>query len=131
MGMTPLTVSRRIGAPARVVWRLLVDTHMWTQWGPSVNAVDLKERTIHLDSRGQVKVLGLLWLPFEVTHFDPGRYWSWRVGGIPATGHRVDALTARCCRLSFEVPLWGAPYSLVFLLAIKRIQRLTSKLPQD
>jgi hypothetical protein len=65
-----------------------------------------------------------MWVPFVVTHFVPGRYWAWKVGGINATGHRVDAIDAGSCRLTFEVPFWAAPYSVICLWAIIRVRNI-------
>jgi hypothetical protein len=61
-------------------------------------------------------------MPFEITRYESGCYWSWDVGRIRATGHRVVTLDARRCRLIFEIPVWAAPYATVCLWAIKRIR---------
>ncbi len=124
-----IRVTRTVGAPAAQVWRLLVETRFWPQWGPSVSAASVAGGIIRGGASGQVQVLGAVWLSFRVTRFEPGRYWAWQVGGIPATGHRVAALDARSCKLSFDVPCWAAPYALICLAAIKRIQRMAPTLP--
>jgi hypothetical protein len=121
-----MRISRRIGAPAAEVWLLLVDTRTWTRWGPSIRAVESDEIVIGAATRGRVQVLGGVWLPFEVTQWVPGRYWAWKVGGIEATGHRVNPVDERNCRLSFEVPLWAAPYLIVCWWAVKRINKLVA-----
>lgn len=117
-----ISVGRTIEAPAPAVWRLLVDTRQRPLWGPSVKAVDIALPIIGPGSRGQVIAIGGIRLPFEVTRFEAGRYWSWKVGGVQATGHRVVAIDPRRCQLVFEVPIWAAPYATVCLWAIKRIQ---------
>jgi hypothetical protein len=60
---------------------------------------------------------------------EDGRYWSWRVFGIPATGHRVDQVSKGVCRLVFEVPVFGAPYVIVCCIALHRIVRLLLRHP--
>jgi hypothetical protein len=64
-----------------------------------------------------------LWVPFVITDFEIDRYWSWRVLGIRATGHRVERLAEGLCRLTFEVPIFGAPYVIVCREAVARIAK--------
>lgn len=82
-------VGQDIDAPANKVWRILIDTEAWPDWGPSVQAVQAPTRFISAGVRGRIRTLVGLWLPFEVTDWEPGRYWGWRVAGLGATGHRV------------------------------------------
>jgi hypothetical protein len=65
-----------------------------------------------------------IWLPFRVTGYVDGEYWAWKVGGIPATGHRVTPALDGRCRLSFEVPMLAAPYLAVCRAAIGRIRSM-------
>ena len=123
---TRISIGRRIHAPAAVVWHLLVDTRAWTLWGPSIRAVAADNVTIHAATRGRIQIRSGIWLPFEITQWVPGRYWSWKVGGIKATGHRVIPVDARSCCLCFDVPIWAAPYMVICLWAVKRIKRLAS-----
>jgi len=116
-----IEVSQRVKAPQGALWDLLTDTTRWAEWGPSVVHVFCSDRRIQKGSQGRVKTALGLWVPFVITHFEPERYWSWQVFGIPATGHRVDALGRGLCRLAFEVPLFGAPYVMVCREAIIRI----------
>ena len=51
-----------IHAPALVAWRLLIDTHEWPHWGPSVTAVDCPTRLIGPGTRGRVQTAPGLWL---------------------------------------------------------------------
>ena len=76
-----------IPAPAAVAWRLLTDTEAWPRWGPSVLAVEAPARFIGPGTRGQVQTALGLWLPFEITDWQPDCRWGWRVAGLPATGH--------------------------------------------
>lgn len=119
---------RQIQAPAALVWRVLTDVTLWPQWGPSVSAVESADRHIISGSIGRIRTSLGIWLPFEVTHMVPGHSWRWRVGGVPATGHRVDAVDEARCQLVFEIPVWAAPYTLVCGIAASRIARICADL---
>jgi uncharacterized protein YndB with AHSA1/START domain len=119
-----LRVSHRIAAPAERVWDVLTDPVCWPRWGPSVSAVEVSDRPIRSGSRGRIQTSARVWLPFEVTALSEGRYWRWRVAGVPATGHRVEPLDEHRSRLTFEVPWLAAPYGLVCALAARRIASL-------
>lgn len=116
-----IEVGREIDASPELVWDLITNIRSWPGWGPSVRAVDCEDRWIHSDSSGRIGTLFGLWLPFKICRFEPGRYWDWEVGGIRATGHRVDPLQGHRCRLVFNVPVLAAPYVLVCLSALRRI----------
>jgi uncharacterized protein YndB with AHSA1/START domain len=123
-----IEVSAVLEAPPEAAWDLLVDTHHWPEWGPSVRAVDADERRIRAGSTGHVVVPGGVRVHFEVTAFDPDRRrWTWSVARVPATGHRVDAVEGAQgadpgrCRVVFEVPLPAAGYVPVCRRALERI----------
>jgi hypothetical protein len=120
-------ISRVVAAPPKRVWQLLTDTFTWKDWGPSVLTVRSSDRYIKKESHGQVKTIFHFWVPFEVTDLDSGQYWSWRIFGIKATGHRIERLAENSCRLVFQVPLWAAPYLLVCKIALDRISQLLYK----
>lgn len=122
-GRLRLEVARTVAAPAESAWSVLTDTDLWPLWGPSVRAVESPTREIAAGTRGRVGTVAGVWLPFEVeTCAD--RRWTWRVAGVPATGHRVDPLVGDRARVVFEVPLWAAPYVFVCWVALRRIARL-------
>jgi len=121
------TEQRDIDAPASVAWRLLVDTGEWPRWGPSVRAVEAPSRVIGPDMRGRVKTATGLWLPFEITHWEPERAWTWRVAGVPAAGHRVEPLGPQRCRVSFLIPRWAPFYRPVCRSALRRIAALAKR----
>ena len=118
-----LVASREIEAPAADVWRVLVEPARWPTWGPSITAVECGDERIRAGSTGRVRTVVGLWLPFEITTCEEYR-WTWRIGSVPATGHRVTPLGPDRCRATFEVPLLAAPYVLVTALALRRIARL-------
>lgn len=117
-----IEVGAEINASSGSVWDLITDTYAWPRWGPSVRAVDCKDRWIQADSNGCIGTFLGLRVPFRISRFEPGRYWDWRVGGIRATGHRVESQQGRRCRLVFNVPVLAAPYVLVCLWALRRIR---------
>ena len=123
-----LEVGRDLAAPAAVAWDLLVDTTRWPEWGPTVTGAEITAggdgSRIGPGATGTVRTPGGLSLPFRVTELDPGRRWAWAVGGVPATAHRVEALGSDTCRVTFEVPVWAAPYLAVCAVALRRIERL-------
>lgn len=127
-----LSVSRTIDVDTETVWTVLTDTHRWPEWGPSIAAVECEERFIEAGSRGRVRTVGPgvlfgrrsggLWIPFRVTDCD-GRRWTWTVGGVPATGHRVESVR-NGSRVVFEVPPVAAAYLPICRRALVRIERL-------
>jgi hypothetical protein len=119
-----IEISRDVEAAPDRAWRLLTDTSTWKDWGPSVLAVQSSDRFIKKGSCGRVKTALGFWLPFEITDFDSGSSWSWRIHGVKATGHRLEQLDERRCRLVFLVPLWAAPYLVVCKIALNRIVRV-------
>ncbi len=120
-------IGGRLHVPCHAVWDVLTDTTRWPQWGPSVTAVDCAERYIKKGSRGRVRTPFGLWVPFVVTEYEEYRYWSWRVWGIPATGHRTELGNDERCVLVFEVPTFAAPYLFICKIAIGRIADLLER----
>ena len=118
-----VSVSRFIPADPAMVWDLLVDTSRWAEWGPSVTAVDAEPVRLQAGSTGRVRTRFGFWAPFVVNRFDEGRSWDWTVAGIAATSHTVQSARGGC-RLTFGVPTVAAPYVLVCLVAMRRIERL-------
>jgi len=119
-----LEVSETIASSAAVAWALLTDTHAWSQWGPSVRAVEAPTRFITAGMRGRVQTTPGLWLPFQIADWEEGRAWAWRVAGVPATGHRVTPVTESSCRVTFTIPRWAPFYVPVCRIALRRIASL-------
>ena len=128
MPRTHLDVAAPFDVPASTAWQLLTDTRTWPRWGPTITAVDTDPPVIAAGSTGRLRTPVGLWLPFAITSFEPGSSWSWRVAGVPATGHRVEA-TPGGCRIVFEVPTLVAPYAAVCRLALRRIDHLLADDP--
>ncbi len=90
----------------------LIDTREWPIRGPSVRAVETPADLIGPGMRGRIQTPVGLWLPFQITRWEPEHVWAWRVAGIDATGHRVEPLGPSRCRVTFEIPRWAPLLSL-------------------
>ncbi len=123
--MRRITVSRTIPAPAADVWDQLVDVRRWPSWGSSVRSAEIDGggHRIGPDSTGSVTTVVGVSLPFSVTDWVDGTSWRWRVAGLPATGHAVAPIGDDRCRVSMDVPWFGAPYAVVLRLALAAIER--------
>ena len=121
-----LQVTGTIEAPTAVAWRLLTDTDAWPHWGPSVRAVDTPASFIAAGMRGRVQTTPGPWLSFEITDWAEGTYWRWRVGGIPATGHRVTPSAPQRCEITFTIPTWAPIYVPVCRLALRRLAAIAA-----
>ena len=118
-------VEREIDARPEDVWELFVDTRRWSDWGPSVTDVKSSDRYIRRGTTGKIRTPVGVWLPFEVTKYDEGSYWSWKVARIGVTGHRVEPV-AGGTRVTFEVPVYAIGYAPVCRRALERIEELVT-----
>lgn len=121
--MRLLWVTGEVEAPAAVVWDLLTDPARWPSWGPSVRSAVVDGGVLRGGATGSVRTVLGVTVPFEVTAFEAGRRWAWKVGGVEATDHRVEPLGPGRCRVGFGVPWAAAPYLGVCRLAIGRLRR--------
>jgi hypothetical protein len=123
-----LTVDRVITAPPEAVWDVLVDVDAWPRWGPTISRAQLDKHgeALKLGSTGQVYTPVGVALPFVISEFDAGRYWAWKVAGVPATRHRVDRVGGGS-RVTFEVPWWASAYLPVCSLALRRIDDIVAR----
>lgn len=124
--MTRLWTRRTIDAPAEVLWALLTETEYWPAWGPTVRAGEIDGERFESGATGTVTTAVGIDLPFEITSFEPGVQWSWKVAGVPATDHRVEALGPDRCRVGFGVPPLVAPYLVVCQVALRRLDALAT-----
>ena len=119
-----IVVGMIMHCAAEDAWLLLTDTQQWPNWGPSVSEVDSDYRFIGPDSKGRVKTLLGVWVPFTITEYRDQRFWSWRIGRFPATGHRIRVEDKTTCEVAFDMPWWALPYVFVCRIALGRIRRL-------
>lgn len=117
-------IEREIDVPAEEAWDLLVDVGRWPEWGPSVRSAGLDAERLDVGATGWVRTPFGVRLPFEITEFEPGRRWGWKVARIPATDHRVRPLGPDRCAVGFGVPVVAAPYAVVCRRALTSIDRL-------
>ena len=125
--MRHLGVALEIEAPAPVVWDLLTDFDRWPDWGPSIRRVTVGDGRVQAGVTGRVQTIVGVWVPFEITRVEPGRSWTWRVAGIPATRHCVSAVGPDRCRAWFTVAWPLAPYLVVMRLALGRLERMAER----
>lgn len=122
--MRHLWARRDIDAACEVVWRLLVSPEQWPKWGPSVRSAAVDGGVLRAGARGTVTTALRFDVPFEITDFDDGGRWRWRVAGMPATDHTVEPLGPNRCRVAIGVPWFAAPYLAVCELAVRRLDEL-------
>lgn len=122
--MKRLWVTADIDAPAERLWDLLTDLDAWPRWGPSVRAATIDAPALACGARGRVTTAVGVEVPFEVTRYEPGRHWAWRVAGVPATDHVVEPLGADRCRVGFGVPWPAAAYLAVCRAALSRLENM-------
>ncbi len=120
--------ARQSEAVVDAAWAWLTDTRHWPEWGPTVTDVrlDHEGHVLRADSTGSVRTPVGLWLRFEVEQWrrEPNRReWSWRVGGIAATSHRV-VRRENGCRISLGAPIWAPAYLPVLEVGVRRLARL-------
>ena len=119
-----VVIGISVSCTAEDAWRLLIDTRQWPRWGPSVVRVSCPHRCIGPDSSGRIKTSLGFWVPFAITDYRELQFWSWRIGRIPATGHRLSENDDGTCCVAFDLPWWALPYLLVCRIALSRIKRL-------
>ena len=128
-----MEISRRIEAPPERLWQIITDTEMWPVWGPTLSEVSYEGRYIELGAKGAVKTSIGVWVPFEVTTFEPGRFWDWKVLGVKATWHKVEPVwddageTIVASKVTFGLPTIAAPYALVCWAALRKIDEIVSQ----
>ena len=119
-----INIGRFYDSPVPIVWDLITDTLQWPQWGPSVRRVESADRFIRKGTRGRVLTAVGIWLPFVISEYINRSFWSWKVGSVKATGHRIRPAKNGGSYLWFEVPIIAAPYILVCRMALDRIEKL-------
>lgn len=118
-----ISVERKFKASPKRAWDLITDTTKWRCWGPTVRSVSSSDRYIRKGSWGKVCTPIGLWVPFLITEYEHENYWTWKVGGIQATGHRLIQFNTNSCIVAFELPLSWLPYVIVCRIALKRMSK--------
>ena len=92
-----------------------------------VVAVESDADEVAVGATGRVKTIAGPWLPFVITEVERGHSWTWKVAGIPATGHRVSARGEARTLVEFTAPIAVAPYALVLNVGLRRLKRLAER----
>ena len=121
-----IVVGITVRCSAEQAWRLLCDTRQWPHWGPSVVEVSCTQRFIGPDSAGRVKTALGFWVPFTISEYRDLQFWSWLIGRVAATGHRLRVHDDGTCLVAFDMPWWALPYLVVCWIALGRIRKLLS-----
>lgn len=122
MALPLVWTHRPIAVEPAVVWDVLTDPARWGDWGPTVRGGRLDPPgRFETGATGTVRTALGVALRFRLREVDPGRRWSWRVAGIPATVHAVEAIDGGC-RAGMGVPAPAAPYLPVCAIGLRRIE---------
>ena len=124
--MKTLWVHRDIDAPPEAVWALLADPAKWPEWGPTVRSAELQGDRLSVGATGTVTTVLGVRLSFEITSYDEGERWGWKVAGIPATDHTVEPLGPHRCRAGLAAPWAAAPYLAVCRVALGRLDAMAN-----
>jgi uncharacterized protein YndB with AHSA1/START domain len=125
-----LVVSRVVDADPARAWRLLCDAARWPEWSPSVRGVATSDRHVVAGTSGRLRLAGVpVAVPFRVDAVGDRR-WTWRVAGVPATGHAVTDAGDGGARVAVEVPPLAAAYVPACVVALRRFARLVER-PED
>lgn len=121
-------LSIAVAAPLDAVWHELTDLTAWPSWAPTVRSAELDGGGTRLraNATGWVTTAVGVRLPFTVDGWREDaetRWWSWRVAGVHATEHAVEATGAGTCRLRMSVPWWAPAYLAVVAPALMSIRR--------
>jgi len=122
-----LWVYRDIDAPPEAVWELLTDPECWPEWGPTVQRAQLDGDRLEAGSTGTVTTMMGISLPFEITDYDDGARWAWKVAGVSATDHRLEHAGSDGCRVGSGVPWLAAPYLAVCRVALARLETMATR----
>ncbi len=97
-------------APAEKLWALVARPERWHEWSPYVRGAEgLGSPEVEAGAKGRVFLRGGIGLPAEVTEVDPGRSWSWKVGGIVV--HHIVTPTANGSHLAMPVEAAGRAWT--------------------
>jgi hypothetical protein len=124
-------IHREIDAPAEAVWELLSNPEYWPDWGPTVKRAQLQGDLIEAGAVGAVTTVMKFDLPFEITAYNDGAHWAWKVAGVEATDHTVEPLAPARCRVGFGVPWPAAPYLAVCRVAMARLEATATRETAD
>lgn len=123
-------------APPAVAWDLLARPAQWSRWAPHLRGawgLAGADGTVRPGARGAARLLGVLPVPVTITEVEPGRSWSWRVGGVVDMDHVVEAV-GDGCRVTITITAPGmmeaalhATYGPLVQTLIGRLARIAAQ----
>jgi hypothetical protein len=125
-----LAVSASTKASAEDLWALLSDLDNWADLLPTMQQVTrVRDGPIGVGGRFEVRQPGLPKAEYEITHWEPGRGFTWvssAVGVRTTASHRLDAEPeATTLVLSIE---WSGPLAwLARLVAGSKARRMVEQ----
>lgn len=119
--LSRVSVQRTVAASPAAAWHVLTDTTQWVRWGPTVQSVECRDRVIRKGSKGRIRTVFRIVLPFWISEYAHGLFWKWKVAGISATGHRLIPCDQNTCIIRFEMPIYWIAYVIVCKKALERI----------
>jgi uncharacterized membrane protein len=87
-------VSVTIDAPIDVVWSVFTDVVRWPTWASSFTSVELINGPMRLGAKARIRQPRLPTVVWEVTHWEPGRSWTWTATSPGARTEASHVLTS-------------------------------------
>jgi hypothetical protein len=137
-GQTQLVLCYEAAADdldSQLAWELYARPERWHEWAPHLRGawgLAGPGGEVAPGRRGAVRLLGALPVPATITAKDPGRSWTWRVGGVVTMEHQV-APGRVALELRAPMPLeraLGAAYGPVIGLLLQRLSRSARARPR-
>ena len=125
----PPRLTRVLGCRAATgtVWELISRPDRWSEWSLYVRGAEgLGDPEVKAGAKGRVIVAGGLKVPAEILEVEPGRSWSWKVGGV-IVDHVVEP-DGHGSRLSMPVRSAGPAWAPVALAYAPIVDLFTSRI---
>jgi hypothetical protein len=129
----PRTFSADSDAAPEEAWAMMARPDRWHEWSPylfgawGLGTPEVQERRV-----GAARLLGVIPVPAQIVHKEPGRSWTWRVGPAVLV-HAVTPRRDRGCTVSVTIqapgplePLLAATYGPVVRILVGRLARLAA-----
>lgn len=115
------------------IWELIARPANWRLWSPHVRGAEgLGEPEVQPGRQGKVILAGGLRVPARILSVDPGRSWSWKVGGL-VIDHLVEP-TSDGASLAMPVRSEGrfwSPFALAYAPVVDSIAQRIARLAEQ